>query len=73
MPLKITQRVQPIHAGQTDVEQYQIGRVAAGQVEPIFGAAGGAGPVAGLIQVKCETAPHQVVVIYQQDVFAHNH
>ena len=61
--LEQPQRVQAVHAGQAHVQQDQVRPIALGEGQGILGAAGRTGPVAGLLQLQTQAAPHQRVVV----------
>jgi hypothetical protein len=62
------ERVQAIHAGQTDVEEHQIGRIAVGKRERVLCASRSGYPVARSFKAERHAATKQDVIIDQQDV-----
>ena len=60
---ELAQCVQPIHAGQPDVQQHQVCGGPACQGQGVFCSGGSVHPVAGLFQVEGQAAAQQRVVI----------
>jgi hypothetical protein len=69
--LEVAQRVQPIHAGQADVEQEQVRPVTLRHGLGIFRIGSTVGAIAGLLQIEGHAPAHEGIVIYDQDMLLH--
>src|SRR4030095_621375 len=71
LTLEAAERLYPIHAGQADIQQDQIRWIELDQFQGIFSVSRRGDVEAIFFQVKGHTPPHQLIVIYQQDIFRH--